>query len=360
MNPLAAILGLARRDVRSRRASTMLAIVLALAATASAVPSADAAARPAARPTATTESTSSTDTGMPMGTAPSTSEPTSTSPSTSTPLVSVEPASAAPGDTVTLTVTGFRGRAVTAAVCGNEARRGSGDCDMLTSVSIVLNGDGSPTIAVIPVASPPAPCPCVVRVTTADFGQIAVADLDIVGHDVAEPVDSTEPTGGLTATVDARRADTGLTDRLRAGLGGAAAFEVTITLTNTTSAPLEDLTASGSFGRSESDFLGELVLDPPARLAPGQTWQQVLRVEVPARVFGTIVWRVEASAGTRTDRATQTVEQRPGILIALVLVLVADLGILATRWRIRRRRRPRDEDPIASGLTPAVDATAVR
>ena len=263
---------------------------------------------------------------------------TTSSVTTSTPTVQADPQEAAPGETVTLTIEGFDAHTVTASICGNEARRGSGDCDMTGSVGIVLNAADGPTVAVIPVTAPPVPCPCVVRVSTAAFDQIGVVPIVVTGHDIAEPVDSAQQQGAIDASISAQRTPASLGERLRASLGGAVGYDVTVTVKNTSVVPLGEVVVTGSFGRSADDFLGELELTAPGELAPGQTWQQVLRVTVPAQFVGSVTWRLDAASGTSRDRAGTVTDQRPSMLIALVLLLVADVGVLLIRWRIRRRR----------------------
>ena len=63
------------------------------------------------------------------------------------------------GQRVRMTITGFDAPVVIMAVCGNEARRGSVDCDNLGSQARENNLDGTPTIGSVVVGAPPAPCP---------------------------------------------------------------------------------------------------------------------------------------------------------------------------------------------------------
>lgn len=266
------------------------------------------------------------------------------------PEISLEPPSAAPGETVRLTIVGFAARSVTAAICGNEARRGSADCDMRGSVGVVLDPTGGPTVALVPASAPPSPCPCVVRVATADFRQIAVAPLELQGHESADLVDSAQPSGGILAAIAAQRAESGIADRIRGGLGGSIDYDVTVTVTNQTAAPIDGVVVAGSFGKAANHFLGDLSLLAPNRLEPGQSWQQVVSVSVPSWSINSVVWRIEAAAGIRVSRAVAETEQRPTLLIGLAVVLVVDLGLLG----IRRRVRDRDRAP--AGRTNAVSS----
>lgn len=255
------------------------------------------------------------------------------------PAVTVEPSQADPGSMATLSIEGFESPTVTVAICGNEARRGSSDCDMVASTGVVLAADGTPTLALIPVVAPPMPCPCVVRVTSPGFDEIAVAPLEVIGHETAELVSSAQAGASLVVAISATRVAGGLAERIDAGLGGDVDYEAVVTLTNTGSAPVDGIILNASFGRSAVDFLGEIVVEAPASLGAGQTWQQVVPVTVPPRVVGTVAWKVTAAAGLFAAEASTTTTQRPTLLVGLVSLVVLDLGIVAIRWRIRRHAR---------------------
>lgn len=255
------------------------------------------------------------------------------------PAVTVEPLRADPGSMATLRIEGFESPTVTVAICGNEARRGSSDCDMVASTGVVLAADGTPTLALIPVVAPPMPCPCVVRVTSPGFDEIAVASLEVIGHETAELVSSAQAGASLVVAISASRVAGGLTERIDAGLGGDVDYEAVVTLTNTGSAPVDGIILNASFGRSATDFLGEIVVEAPASLGAGQTWQQVVTVTVPPRVVGTIEWKASAVAGLFSAESSTTTTQRPTLLAVLVACVVLDLGIVGIRWRIRRHAR---------------------
>ena len=86
---------------------------------------------------------------------------------TSGPIVSLDRKELEPGQRVVLNIDGFESLNVTISVCGNDARRGSVDCNMYASEGLKLDTDGTSTVIQIPVAAPPVPCPCVIRVRTA-------------------------------------------------------------------------------------------------------------------------------------------------------------------------------------------------
>lgn len=255
------------------------------------------------------------------------------------PSVSVDPERAEPGELVTLRIDGFEARTVTVAICGNEGRRGSADCDMVASTGVVITPGSGPTVAVVPVTEPPMPCPCVVRVTSPTFDEVAVGSIEVVGHEVAELVTSPTSAASLAVAISATRVATGLGERIDAGLGGDVEYEAVVTLTNTGSAPVDDVLLSASFGRTSTDFLGEIPVESPAVLAGGETWQQVVRVTVPPRVVGTVTWKASAASGLQSVEATSTSTQRPTLLILMAALVVALVGSVIVRQRIRRHAR---------------------
>lgn len=126
------------------------------------------------------------------------------------PSVELDRTSLVLGDDVVVTVSGFENRTVSVSVCGNEARRGTVDCDLRGSAGLQLNADLSPTTIQIVVRRPPAPCPCVVRVASRSNDEIALAPVQIRGVPT-EPVEGgTTPEESLEVTVHAQPADVGV------------------------------------------------------------------------------------------------------------------------------------------------------
>ena len=60
---------------------------------------------------------------------------------TNGPTITVDRPSIKAGDRVLVTLDGFEGTAVTISVCGNEARRGSADCNLTASEGLGLDLD---------------------------------------------------------------------------------------------------------------------------------------------------------------------------------------------------------------------------
>lgn len=271
-------------------------------------------------------------------------------PSTSGPSVTADMTSAKIGTTVSLTIEGFRTRSVTISFCGNEARRGSSDCNMIASEGRHLPADGEVSLAELPVAAPPVDCPCVIRVASRLNDEVAVIPFEIVGHPVGPLVDSPNVDTSVAVTIDAHRAPDGVAAWGRSSLGGAATYAVTVTVKNRSTVAVNDLRLSGAAERG-SDHLATLVLDAPGVIAPGQTWEQEVRVTVPGPSFGDVRWRVAASGAGRVATAAKTTHDTPWLLLALLVFLVADLTVLLIRFRIRHRWRRDDESRLASAPT---------
>lgn len=260
-------------------------------------------------------------------------------PSTSGPVVTLDRTEVAPDDLVVLTIDGFAARVVTMSVCGNEARRGSVDCNMIASKGLRLDGDGTATVAQMGVATPPAGCPCVIRVSSTNSDEVAVAPITLIGHQIEPVVGGPSLDDPLVAvTISARAAPRGLLGWIRSNLGGRVNYEVTVTAKNITTELLHQVTVFGSVGRNANDELASLALDDPGEIAAGQTWKQVVSVEVPALSLGSLEWRVVASGAGPSVTTTSATRHRPVLLLLLAMALVIDLSVLAIRRRMRRRR----------------------
>jgi len=254
------------------------------------------------------------------------------------PVVTLDRDEIEPEDRVVLNIDGFQSANVTISVCGNEARRGSVDCNMYASEGLKLDTDGTSTVIQIPIAAPPVPCPCVIRVSNKTFDEIAIAPITLIGHPVAPVVETPGQQGALDVSINANAASPGVVAKARASMGGPATYEVTVTLKNTSTVRVAAVSLAGSVGRG-GDQLAELTFDDPGTIEPGRTWQQVVTTKVPGPSLGTLQWRVDASGAGPTVSAASTTAQRPTLLIVIVLFLVADVFILAIRFLMRRHRR---------------------
>ncbi len=258
--------------------------------------------------------------------------------SISGPVVSVDRTDVSPGERLVVTIDGFTARAVTIATCGNEARRGSSDCNMIESKGVRVGEADTPTVTQIGVFAPPVGCPCVIRVSSQNNDEVAVAPINLIGHPIGPVVGGPRLDDPLVAvSISARATPHGLMGWVGANLGGRVSYEVTVTVTNLTTEPLHQLELFGSVGRSDEDQLATFALEDSIEIGPGQTWKQVVPAEVPAPSVSSIEWQVVASRAGPTIIATSTTRHRPVLLVILAMVLVVDLSVLVIRYRMRRR-----------------------
>lgn len=286
------------------------------------------AAPPPAAPDAATDTTSTPTTAPSAGSA--------TSGSVAGPSISLDTAEVTPGGRVIVTLDQFDSIWATLMVCGNEARRGSQDCNQAGSITKEFPLDGSPLRVSLAISAPLTDCPCVVRAVGEDTSEIAVAPLVVTGHPVGPIVEPVMSGPLMDVGVDATPAATGLTSMLRSQLGGPTTYEITVRVTNTANAPLRDVRLSASATRGES-IAATPPFDDPGQIGVGQTWSQTVLSDVPAPSLGEVEWRVVASGAGPTVEREFVTTHRPWLLIALALLVVLNVAIVLIRWRIRRR-----------------------
>lgn len=108
-------------------------------------------------------------------------------PAVADPSVALSARTVRVGDALVVTTSGWPGP-VTASLCGNAGRRGAVDCDQIGGVGIAASV-GSQESRTLTVGLPPAPCPCVVRVSTAGDDVVRSAVIDVAGAGTAPVVE---------------------------------------------------------------------------------------------------------------------------------------------------------------------------
>ena len=277
---------------------------------------------------------------------------------TSGPVITSSVPRALPGERVILTIDGFESSWVTVSVCGNEARRGSGDCNLTGSVTNEFNEAGDPMALSYVVTAPPTECPCVIRAVGRDTSEIAVTSFVVTDHPLG-PLRDPDVVGDLfSVTISARTAATGALDAIRAEMGGPTTYEVTVRVTNTTTTPLRQVRVSGSVGPNTQESLTTLELDDPGLIGVGQTWEQTVIAVVPAPSFGTYQWQVAVSGAGPTVVATSTSSHRPWLLIVLVMVIAINLCLVFLRFWARRRARTEAGEQAGDSIHVTPDAVS--
>jgi hypothetical protein len=260
------------------------------------------------------------------------------------------------GEHVAVTIDGFQARSVTISICGNEGRRGSSDCNMAESEAVRLS-PASSTVADMPVAAPPVPCPCIVFVASAGSAETAIAPITVLGHPVGPVVGSAAPTNPLEVTIEATRVDGGLLARARASLAGPTAYEVTVRVRNISDEPIGRLRIAGAAGRDADDDTVTMSFPAIDEIAPGATAEQTVRTELPALMTGDVTWHASITGAGAAVTVTDSTGNVP-VLLYVVLVLIGLDGIvLLARLRRRRRTRRRTARTTRASAAPASVAT---
>lgn len=255
---------------------------------------------------------------------------------TAGPAISLGESTIRPGEGVVVTLQGWTARVVTLSVCGNLAKRGSADCNMVAARAVGLANPAEATRTEFFVSAPPTNCPCVIRASGASQDEVAVAPIDLVGVPVGPVVDP-HPGPLVSVSLETRAAHDGLLAAIRSALGGPTSYEVAVSVRNLSGEALSNLDLSGSAGRGRGNEAVSFGIPTPNALSPGQTWKREVRVTLPAPVFGRFVWSVTASGAGAPVRADSSTRHTPVALVLLVMILVADIVFMIWR-RIARRR----------------------
>ncbi len=275
---------------------------------------------------------------------------------TTGPTVTANKTSVNPGDSVVLSISGFTEPSVTISVCGNEARRGSVDCNMSASEGLKLDGGANPTVAAMPVGIPPTTCPCVLRVSTRNNDEVAILPIVLIGHPIGPVAAGVALADPLAVTIKATPVSRGWLQQIRPSLGGPTKYTVTITVKNRSTEALHHVSVSASAGRKSDDNLVSLDLAQPGEIGVGKTWTETVTAVVPAPAFGDVQWRVAVSGAGPTVTVTDHVRHRPVLLMILAMLFVVNISALAIRFRLRRRVA-RDEQRNIERSEP-IEATA--
>jgi hypothetical protein len=247
------------------------------------------------------------------------------------------------GEPIIATVTGFTSQQVTVAVCGNLAKRGSADCNMPLAQSERVRDDRAATLTQVFAEAPPMPCPCLVLAYSPTTDEFAVASINLIGHPTAPVVDP-EGAALVEVEVSARRAGGGVLGWARSSLGGPTIYEVTVSVRNVSTGPLDDIELQGSAVHRFDDDAAILELEPPpAPLEPGQTWEQTVEAEVHPPAAGRYAWTVVASGAAAPVTASTPTSNVPVLLYLFAIALVVDLVVIV--WRLRRRSQLGGNEP---------------
>jgi hypothetical protein len=255
-------------------------------------------------------------------------------PSGSSATLAVTPTDGAVGADVVVELRDWPDGPVFVGSCGNEARRGSEDCNQPATRSVLVR-EGRATTR-LRLAAPPIHCPCVVRAATTDGELVRLAPILLVGVPVGPPV---LPLAGRADAEDlevrarTRAGDRGVVDRILPLVAGPVRTELVVRVRNVGAEPVRDLVVTAAVGRTrrEAAPLGRRTVP---EIAPGAS----TTVTVPVRIDGPTWGRYEVSGAVYGLDAPVyfTVPTRvdPWLVEAMLPIV-----LLAVAWAARRRER---------------------
>ena len=211
--------------------------------------------------------------------------------------VTVSPSETAIGDNVLVQATGWPALPLQASVCGNNAMRGSQDCDLVGTRGESVR-DGASTFR-LKIGQPPIHCPCVVRVGTTDGSVVRQVPITIAGTPDGPLEPSTLAAGAESLRFQARIENGGATSwrRLLPLIAGPTHKTLVLTVQNTAQEPVTDVRIVGSVGRKSTE--GE-PLEPTTipSIGPGSS----IAVRIPV-TLSVPAWVATRCSVTSTDSA---------------------------------------------------------
>jgi hypothetical protein len=250
---------------------------------------------------------------------------------------------AAPGARVLVDVVGWEpGSSATVVLCGNEARRGSQDCDLRHGQSVELYTADSKKV-LLTVSLPPAPCPCVLRAYDVHSNVVITTPFEVIGAPTAPVVDGDAAVPRfIEVSARLREVRGSFTDRLRKILGGPVGRRLVLDVRNTSGGPLSGVTVSAALGRSAGH--GEALEAPaPFDLAAGEHREVAVDVRIGAPSHGRYVVSGTTFAGGSAVPFSTGTSTTPVGLYILVLIVLVDLSVLIAIAVLRARDRLEDE-----------------
>ncbi len=255
----------------------------------------------------------------------------------STPTITVSIGAATVGQPVAVTGQGFPPKSpISVQLCGNEARNGSTDCDVVAGQTVVSDESGAFTSQVV-VRFPPVPCPCVVwassnSATAAD----ATAPLGVVTATSATPTAPANPIAPARPELEVVRATLRPRAAWREWLGLPSTADLVLTLKNPGKNVVAHPVLSLTMGRG-SDPSSVVTVPDIGAVNAGEQRDVLVPVHLDALSLGRYTVKGTLGTGATVEfRAHVTVV--PYALFGIVVLFgVVTLFVMRTRHRRRRR-----------------------
>jgi hypothetical protein len=273
---------------------------------------------------------------------------------TSNPSIELSTNTLVPGQTVVISGTGWPVfSSVVATLCGADAVSGTADCAVTETATMVATHHGL-LYSRFSVVAPPAPCPCVMLLTSDSSNFTKTIPVTVVGQPTA-PVRPLRPTPVAKPRISGFK----VTGTMTAGsaFGAPAPRTITMQLENPSSTTVKPVLV-GRWGRSGH---ATTVIPMPhlGALQPAQRVTVRVPFDLTALSVGSYVVRVEVQlVGSPNPLvATTTTSQWPVALFVAVALLIAAV-IVGFVIRRRQRRDTEEEGKPGTAESAVEDAAA--
>ncbi|MEY2423526.1 MAG: hypothetical protein QOI95_3593 [Acidimicrobiaceae bacterium] len=253
---------------------------------------------------------------------------------TSVPAIALSLGAATVGQDVAVTGQNFPAvSSVAMQLCGNEARGGSTDCDVIAGQTIVTDENGSFQGHVV-VRFPPVPCPCVVwAASNGSTPASATAPIGVVTASYNPPP---APTRAASATLPALvvvRAGVRQHGTWRGWIGLPTRAELDVTLRNDGPSTIDHPVLSLTSGKGSDPIT---VIESPQidALRAGEERTIVVPVDLSALAFGRYTFKGVIGSSDVVFRVHTSVVPFGPIVVIIALPSLT----VVVRRRLRRRR----------------------
>ncbi|MGW8374631.1 neocarzinostatin apoprotein domain-containing protein [Streptomyces sp. ODS28] len=258
--------------------------------------------------------------------------------------ISLSAKEAGTGGKVTVTGKGFRpGALLTLLICGQNAIGGTNSCANQQGRAVTTDKQGGFSKK-LPVAEPPAACPCVVRAATVT-GAYADADakFQVAGHPV-KPLPRDAGGGRLTVLAARLEGESGLLT----WFGAAPSRQLVLTVGNVGSTPARDpvFDIGTSHGVYSPDWEQQ---QWRGTVDPGRKAQVKLPVELSAGAHGDYTVAAKYSGKVLTEQPWEVGRPWGVTLFWVLLCVVVPAAVFRAGMAVVDRLRPRRPGQIVTG-----------
>lgn len=248
--------------------------------------------------------------------------------------VSLDSNVVSPGQSLSLRGAGFAPSSLMLLeLCGNDARRGSADCDQGTAQNIASSASGTLSAQLL-IGQPPVPCPCVVRLTGLSSPTSLTVPVTVNGVPAADPQALALQFPGVSRqleVLDARIEDDG---SWQAWFGASPRRTLALAVQNTGTVAVENPPLLIATGKGDSPTGG---LDVPdlGSLQPGEKRIYRIPFELGPLAFGSYSAQGEITGFAEPVQFSTSTTSYPWALIIIPAAVAAQWLLLRLRNRLR-------------------------